>query len=664
MGSHRRLCISFESAALTLSEYRAVTTLVPRIALGTIAILVAGTIATNNNNNTTANVNKPIYLCVLVIAFAVTVIFLRSHHSARFDSSVALLASCGLIWGIWTIERPQLLIHGIWEGFGAQVAIAALILLLLFGTVAQPQRFSRPVRLGLGLIVGICCVCDVLGAIRTLDLMTYVDNNQNQINDMLGPVAGKIPEATYIPQYTNLYGWLFWPLKSLLSAAALVGAMSIFMTLMGFATVLLAVRIVKRVLGMGGYVVPIALVVPLTYVTSHQGGATSSIASLFQELPIRLFSGFLVMAIGLTDLVLLYRGSVRAKHLLLIGFVCGVITWNSQDFGLAATVVYGLMILFGAMPGARKRAIGAWLAGLSVGVASYPVFLLSIGSPLNLSFVGAFIKLFGSGLGSAPMQVPGPVLVVMPIVVCSAAAGWGLIRSRPRAGMPGNPVLDRASVTLTFAGTWSVLCLLYYVNRAYAYAQLQTMLLQCAVCIGALLSIALHSNEVRALWEEKPGKTRAQVSAKLTLIPVGILACLCFSSALLTPDPVAAAQSLLNPPYESGFARYDLPQIIQAIDTAQKYTAGKPGELTYLGENFNYVSLVTHVPSNTALFPLPPDGLVIAMIQIDCQYLEKHHSRWMVLSSFGLAAFGPSACGMYQPVALSGLAYGQLQELR
>ncbi len=201
------------------SEYRTVTTLVPRIALGTVAILVAGTIATDNNSNDAANVNKPIYLGVLVMAFAVTVIFLRSHHSPRIDSAVALLASCGLVWGIWTIERPQLLHDGIWEGFGNHVAIAALVLLLLFGTVVQPQRFTRPIRVVLGLVVAICCLCDVLGAIRTFDFMTFVSNNQNEINDMLGPVAGRIPDATFIPQYTTLYGWLFWPLKSLLSTA-------------------------------------------------------------------------------------------------------------------------------------------------------------------------------------------------------------------------------------------------------------------------------------------------------------------------------------------------------------------------------------------------------------------------------------------------------------
>jgi hypothetical protein len=645
-----------------MSEYRAVTTLVPRVALGTVAILVAGTFATNNN--VTGNANKLIYFCILVVAVAITALFLRGHRPVGLDAAIALVASCGLVWGIWTIERPQLLAGGYWEGFGFHVAIVSLVLVVLFGTSLQLQWNTRPVRIGIGLIVGICCLCDVLGAIRTIDFMPFVSNNVNEINDVLGPAAGMAPDSTYIPQYAALYGWLFFPLKTLLSPVALVSAICIFFTLLDVATVFLAVRIVKRVLGIKGYLLALALVVPITYVTSHQLGDTSSIASLFQELPIRLFSGFVIISIGLADLVLLYRGTVRLGHVLLIGMACGIVTWNSQDFGLAATVVYGMMILFGARAPARKRAIGAWLAGLIIGVAAYPLFLLSIGSPLNLGFVATFIKLFGSGLGSAPMQVPGPVLVVMPIIVCSAAAGWALMRSRRREGAPSDALLDQATITLTFMGTWSVLGLLYYINRAYAEGQLQTMLLLCAVCIGALLSIAIHTSEVRVLWQQKLALTRTQLLGKTKLIPLGVIVSLCFSSVILTADPVVAARALLNPPPMSGFLTYDLPEVMSAVRAAQGYTADKPGKLTYLGESFNYVSLKTRVPSSAVLFPFPPNVLVGSMVQIECAYLQDHHSRWMVLSFTGLVAFGTHACGLYRSVTLPGFTYGQLQELK
>jgi hypothetical protein len=644
-----------------MPEYRALTALVPRIAAGTLLILIVGTFATNNN--ATGSVNKLLYVCVLALGFGITALYLHGHRSTQLDAAVAVLASCGLLWGIWTIERPQLLASGYWEGFGYHVAVAVLILLVLFGTLLQSRRFSMPIRIVLGLAVAACCLCDLLAAVRTIDYMPYVNNNLNEINDLLGPAAGKVPESTYIPQYSVLYGWLFLPLKPFLSPTALVATMSVFFTTLGLGTVFLAVLIVKRVLGTKGYLLATALVVPITYVTSHQMGDISSIASLFQELPIRILSGLFIIAIGLTDLVLVYRGTVRAGHLFLIGIACGIIAWNSQDFGLAAAGVYGLMILCGAMPSVRSRAAGMWLGGFIVGVASYPLFLLAMGSPMNFGFVAAFVKLFGSGLGSAPIQVPGPVLVVMPVIVCSTAAGWALMRGRRRGVPSGNGLLDQATVTLTFVGTWSALCLVYYVNRAYAAGELQTMLLPCAVCIGALLSIAIHSDQARALWHRGGLLSRARISGEMKFIPVGMLVGLCFASALLTPNPVLAAKSLRHPPAQSGYTDYDLPAVLSAVRIAQRYTAGKPGGLTYLGESFNYVSLETRVPSNAVLFPFPLSAIGV-VTEIDCRYLQHHHSKWMVLSLDGLAAFGSHACGMYQAVDLPGVSRGQLQELK
>jgi hypothetical protein len=644
-----------------VAEYRTLTSLVPRIAAGTLLMLVAATYLTGNNKS--GAFNKPIYVGILLIALVVAAIFLRRPHSGAFDVALAVLASLGLVWGIATIERPQLASAGYWLGFGGKVAIGVAVLLLILGALPRPQSYPAPARIALGVIVVACCLCDLTGAIRTIDYMPYVNNNLNEINDVLGPAAGKIPESTFIPQYSALYGWLFVPLQHVLSPAGLVAAMSIFFTLLGIATVGLAVWIVRRALGTKGIVLPLALVVPLTFVTSPLAGDVSSIASLFQELPIRLFSGFAIIAVGLGDLVLLYRGSLRPRHLLLIGALCGVIAWNSQDFGVAATVVYGLMVLACSMPPARIRAFGLWAAGLVVGVASYPLFLLAIGSPLNLSFVAVYVKLFGSGIGAAPIQVPGPVLIVVPIIFCATASGWALLRLRRREAATPDAQLDIATVTLALVGTWSAVCLVYYINRAYAPGQLQTMLLPCAVCVAAMLAVVLHAPGVHTVLDRKPGRFQARWSDRLKLIPVGIFVCLCFASALRTTNPVAAARDLLNPAPGSGYINYDLPDVIAAVDRAKAYTAQRTGQLTYLGESFNYVSLATRVPSNAILYPFPL-AAITSVTQIECQYLRDHHSQWMVLSANGVEAFGSSACGIYHAVDVPGLAFGQLQELR
>lgn len=654
-----------EALAAASRDARALTVLVPRIAAGTIVVLIAATYVTDNS--ATGEFNKAIYLGVLALALVITVVFVRRHALMTVDGPLAVIASIGIVWGAWAIERPPLLITD-WEGFGYRVALAALALLLLLMTVVRPQHFTRPVRVALWGVVGVCCACDALGFIRTIDYMPAVNNNLNLINDMLGPAAGKAPDSTFISQYSALYGWLFDPLAHVLSPLRLVALMSMFITILNVVTIALAVVIVRRLFKADGILIALALVVPITYVTSHLAGDQSSIASLFQELPVRILSGLIVIAVGLQDLVLVYRGAMRAKRLLLVGVLCGVVAWNSQDFGIAASGVYGLIVLFGATPSTRLRAFEVWFGGLLAGVASYPLFLLAIGSPLDLGFVGAYVKLFGSGIGSAAIQIPGPVLVVVPIIISSTAVGVALMMMRRRDNSGSNALLDRAMITLTFIGAWSAGCLVYYVNRAFAAGQLQTMLLPCGICVAALLSVMTNTGEIDALFQPKASMSY-RWSDKVRLMPTGLFACICFASVLLTPDPILAAKTLAHPPPMSGYTTYDLPGLLSDIAIAQRYTSDKPGALTYVGESFNYISLATGVATNAVLFPFPllfrfPLSAISSVTDIECQYLVHHHSTWMVLSVNAVTAFGPNACGMYHAVDVTGLIHGQLQELR
>src|ERR1700693_4794023 len=104
-----------------MDELRTITTLVPRIAAGTVFILIVATFTTGNN--ATGDLDKPIYFGFLVVVFVITAIFLHNHRSTRFDLALALLSSLVLVWGIGTIERPALVTSGYWLGFGSQVAI-------------------------------------------------------------------------------------------------------------------------------------------------------------------------------------------------------------------------------------------------------------------------------------------------------------------------------------------------------------------------------------------------------------------------------------------------------------------------------------------------------------------------------------------------------------
>ena len=95
----------------------------------------------------------------------------------------------------------------------------------------------------------------------------------------------------------------------------------------------------------------------------------------------------------------------------------------------------------------------------------------------------------------------------------------------------------------------------------------------------------------------------------------------------------------------NSYANFGFPQLISEVRLAQTYTSNRSGELTYLGESFNYISLVTHVQSSALFFlEVSPEGT-----QIQCQYLQSHHSQWMVLSPYSVHAYGTGACGIYNP---------------
>ena len=53
----------------------------------------------------------------------------------------------------------------------------------------------------------------------------------------------------------------------------------------------------------------------------------------------------------------------------------------------------------------------------------------------------------------------------------------------------------------------------------------------------------------------------------------------------------------------NSYANFGFPQLISEVRPTQTYTSNRSGELTYLGESFNYISLVTHVHSSALFFP-------------------------------------------------------------
>jgi hypothetical protein len=281
---------------------------------------------------------------------------------------------------------------------------------------------------------------------------------------------------------------------------------------------------------------------------------------------------------------------------------------------------------------------------------------LLLGTHIQLSDFAIFSRAYAGGFYSSLIQVPGPVLVVLPLLLASASAGWCLLWRQRTPSRIDSPAHDRAILTLALVGTWGTAGFVYYLDRSYASAQLQILLLPGGVCIVALISLG---RDVRArLGDPSPGAPRSRQVA-WSLVPLTLLASLPFAAMLQTPNPVTTVRDLTRAAPQYRFA----PQLIKLSDVrkAEAYVQARGGTLGYFGNNGSYVHLETGLPITL----LVDDPALLASSPVlrakACRYLEAHSTKWLLLSPTDTDGFGiPDLCGRYRRVKVHGLPRGTL----
>ena len=102
---------------------------------------------------------------------------------------------------------------------------------------------TRGLRIGLTVAVVALTPCDLLSLIRTVSNFAEPVNNMFLLNEVLAPAAGKVPDATFVPQYASLQGWLLVPFRHFMSPWTFANFTMIFMSCLGLLAVVLAVTI-------------------------------------------------------------------------------------------------------------------------------------------------------------------------------------------------------------------------------------------------------------------------------------------------------------------------------------------------------------------------------------------------------------------------------------
>ena len=511
----------------------------PRVVAATVGLVVAFAVVRGGNLSNRYGVNcgelcvrhkpwdKAMFVATVVVAGLLCVYFLLRRPSRAARVAVSIFAVGGLLVGIARIERSgqrvqfgaPVLPRFIWEGFGVPVAIAASCLAVFLWRALDRIETSRALRVVLTTGIGVVAFVDLASLVRTLSNFFEPNDNQYVLNEVLAPAAGKVPGATFVPQYVNLYGWLLVPLRHFMSPRGLAQSAMILLSVLGLLSVVLAVTIAYRSMSSPSFWFAAGVIVPLTCVTVMHGATPwSSIGSALQELPIRVFPAMLLSFLGLEELSRRRAGSVRTWRLPALGVLAGLIAWNCQDFGVAIVIAYSVLLVV-ALPAAKlRKSLALWAAGVFGGLALYPVLTVLAGTPIRLDQIALFTRAYGNGFGADLIQVPGPVLVVLPLILSSVAVGWCLLWRRRRSVPTGDVPNDRTVLTLALVGTWALGGFVYYLNRSYASGQLQILLMPCGVCAVALVSLCARRSCASCSIE--PGPSCA-VAANVVRSPAG-----------------------------------------------------------------------------------------------------------------------------------------------
>lgn len=594
-------------------------------------------------------------------------------------SRIALMVCVGsFIWGAATVERPSLT-SMFWEGFGVGGAVvmlaAALFLLPLSRWIAASRWRAHVAWLVLTPLVAI----QLLSLVRDTYDFGPPTNNMFILNEVLAPAAGRVPGSNFIPQYTSLFGWFFVPLRGFLTPENLVNTATVVLSVMGVATVVLAVVMARRCLAPRLTWLILLVLVPITTVTVGHDPLVSSIGSYFQELSLRIFPAMVCTLVAVRVLEGLLRGVVHERTLVALGALGALLAWDSQDIGVVLAIATAIVLQLAARGVPRKRVTALWLGGSLLGVISYPLWALAVGHALNAQYFALTARSFGGGFGSALMQIPGPVLMVLPAILGVAVVGCSLLFDFAHRYPEATAEQRYAVSTLAFVGLWSLGFLPYYVNRSYASGQLQVFLLPMGLCALIVWSLVTPRDPVTTVRRRSHPVTHYARNA-VWLLPVTLPVTLGVGALLQTPSATLTVRDLLHAPPDASFASVLTESEVSAttpgapvltaeitheIAVMRDYVRGHGGgSIGYLGPNANYVRLVTGVQSRI-LYDDPADFTIGAQAyQLGCSFVLNHPTKWLVTSPGVTSLVGAHVCDRYGPVAIATELPGTIFQLR
>jgi hypothetical protein len=345
----------------------------------------------------------------------------------------------------------------------------------------------------------------------------------------------------------------------------------------------------------------------------------------------------------------------RAVAFLIFGFIAGLITWQSQDFGIAAVVTSFIVIAFaGSSRYVEIKTTLFALIGFVPGFALYPIAAAAAGKSVDFKFFLFFARQFGSGFGAERIRTPGPVLYILPLIVLLVVIhGIYIVKSKQSSQASGDYSLN-SLIGFSFA-LWSLFGFTYYLNRSYASGQMQVLFLPLTISLAAFVGI-LMKDPVKSLvfGNLEKGFLFSSKSMKeknfAWVLPLLLIISIPFASLLLTPNPSVEMKRINE---AKTTPRWPKPTVLASVADAKvaaAYAKAQGLSIGFFGASSYYVEKESGVQS-LSILNSPFDLFMSAQTaQTSCEYIFKINPDVIVVSDEGANLFqfeGKTLCNTY-----------------
>ena len=611
---------------------------------------------------------------IFLVSIATAAIFiLMGLTKGNFNSGkyfYAFGAIVVIVIGIVGVEEHDpingvVLSNRLWLGFGPFVL---LLMTLIFGyvfKVLEWKSLSKVWKVILALLFFTNSALAIPSFWQSAKVVIDADHSEYVINEILAPLNGYWPYSDFIPQYQTFYGFFLKPFVGSMNASQISDLIYMTLTFMTYLTIVLGVFIAWQALNRSSLILAIGLVVPFTALTQFptREGYLGSIASLLSGLSIRVFPGLLLLMVTIYVLNS-YKGQTTSRRysaLAIVGVFSGLVSWQSQDFGLAASITAILVVAFASSPKLIEiKSVAAVISGLIPGFLIYPIAGVVSGHPINFDYFLFFARQFGSGFGAERMRTPGPVLVILPLIVLLVVA-HAVTLHKSKASLEANSELYNSSLIGLAFSIWSFAGFTYYLNRSYASGQMQILFLTIAISLAALVGVV-----IKVLEGDLPkgfilSRTNRSSKNFAWLLTLAVVFSIPFSTLILTPNP---AVELARIDEGSSTPRWPKPTILASVvdaKAAAKYAKANNLSIGFFGASAAYVEKETGVQSLSILNS--PFDLAMSQqtIKVSCDYLARVNPDVIVASDEGAALFqfeGKTLCNVYIQQDVPGVRSG------